>query len=633
MCGIIACISKDTIEILLEGLKQLQNRGYDSAGVATFSHETSALGSIEDGEIEHEISNKQDYSFNVNKFASNDKESAIEKLEENKSNHFNALLGIAHTRWATHGPKTDINSHPHISTYGHFCLVHNGIIENYKEIKEMLIENNFTFKSETDTEVIVNLLEYYFLKLKDVEGSIEKTIENLQGTGGLVILSKEEPNKLFCTRKGSPLLVSKQGNLVIIASEQSAFCNKTNNYIALENQDICILELDNDSDTISMKTKHRYRSLSVTNQNMQLTPYPYDHWTQKEIYEQVDSSLRAISLGGRLLSGNEVRLGGLIEQKEQLMQINHLILLGCGTSYFAGMLGKKYFQDLCDFHTIQLIDGSEFELIDIPKKGKTALILLSQSGETKDLHRCLEMCNDVDVMKIGVVNVVDSLIAREVDCGCYLNAGREVGVASTKSFTSQVILLSMMAVWFAQVKHLNENKRAKIIKDLRKLYLDIENTLENCDYSLPNIIELFKNKKSCFILGKDKGEAIAREAALKIKEISYIHAEGYSSSSLKHGPFALLEKGFPVILIAPDNKYYSKNMNAYEEIKSRYANVIVITDKENKNIEHKIVVSKNKSYADLLTIIPLQLLAYKLSIARDINVDMPRNLAKVVTVE
>lgn len=633
MCGIIACISKDTIEILLEGLKQLQNRGYDSAGVATFSYETSALGSIEDGEIEHEVSNKPNYSFNVNKFASNDKESAIEKLEENKSNHFNALLGIAHTRWATHGPKTDINSHPHISTYGHFCLVHNGIIENYKEIKDMLIENNFTFKSETDTEVIVNLLEYYFLKLKDVEGSIEKTIENLQGTWGLVILCKEEPNKLFCTRKGSPLLVSKQDNLAIIASEQSAFCNKTNNYIALENEDICILQLDNDSDTISMKTKHRYRSLSVTNQNMQLTPYPYDHWTQKEIYEQVDSSLRAISLGGRLLSGNEVRLGGLIEQKEQLMQINHLILLGCGTSYFAGMLGKKYFQDLCDFHTIQLIDGAEFELIDIPKKGKTALILLSQSGETKDLHRCLEMCNDVDVMKIGVVNVVDSLIAREVDCGCYLNAGREVGVASTKSFTSQVILLSMMAVWFAQVKHLNENKRAKIVKDLRKLYLDIENTLENCDYSLPNIIELFKNQKSCFILGKDKGEAIAREAALKIKEISYIHAEGYSSSSLKHGPFALLEKGFPVILIAPDNKYYSKNMNAYEEIKSRYANVIVITDKENKNIEHKIVVSKNKSYADLLTIIPLQLLAYKLSIARNINVDMPRNLAKVVTVE
>lgn len=633
MCGIIACISKDTIEILLEGLKQLQNRGYDSAGVATFSYETSALGSIEDGEIEHEVSNKPNYSFNVNKFASNDKESAIEKLEENKSNHLNALLGIAHTRWATHGPKTDINSHPHISTYGHFCLVHNGIIENYKEIKDMLIQNNFTFKSETDTEVIVNLLEYYFLKLKDVEGSIEKTIENLQGTWGLVILCKEEPNKLFCTRKGSPLLVSKQDNLAIIASEQSAFCNKTNNYIALENQDICILELDNDSDTIYMKTKHRYRSLSVTNQNMQLTPYPYDHWTQKEIYEQVDSSLRAISLGGRLLSGNEVRLGGLIEQKEQLMQINHLILLGCGTSYFAGMLGKKYFQDLCDFHTIQLIDGAEFELIDIPKKGKTALILLSQSGETKDLHRCLEMCNDVDVMKIGVVNVVDSLIAREVDCGCYLNAGREVGVASTKSFTSQVILLSMMAVWFAQVKNLNENKRAKIIKDLRKLYLDVENTLEKCDYSLPNIIDLFKNQKSCFILGKDKGEAIAREAALKIKEISYIHAEGYSSSSLKHGPFALLEKGFPVILIAPDNKYYSKNMNAYEEIKSRYANVIVITDKENENIEHNIIVSKNKSYADLLTIIPLQLLAYKLSIARNINVDMPRNLAKVVTVE
>jgi glucosamine--fructose-6-phosphate aminotransferase (isomerizing) len=278
-----------------------------------------------------------------------------------------------------------------------------------------------------------------------------------------------------------------------------------------------------------------------------------------------------------------------------------------------------------------VIDGAEFELNDIPKKGKTALVLLSQSGETKDLHRCLEMCKDLDLLKIGVVNVVDSLISREVDCGCYLNAGREVGVASTKSFTSQVIILSMMAIWFAQTHDINLQKRKKHIKDLRKLYLDIEKTLSKND--IDKLLTIFDKQNNCFILGKDKGESIAQEAALKIKEISYIHAEGYSSSSLKHGPFALLEKDFPVILIAPENKYFAKNMNAYEEIKSRYAKIILVTNKENLNLPNTILVEKNESYGDLLCVIPLQLLAFKLSIYKGCNADMPRNLAKVVTVE
>ena len=276
-------------------------------------------------------------------------------------------------------------------------------------------------------------------------------------------------------------------------------------------------------------------------------------------------------------------------------------------------------------------DGAEFEINDIPKYGKSAMILLSQSGETKDLHRCLEMLKDTDIIKLGVVNVVDSLIAREVDCGCYLNAGREVGVASTKSFTSQVIILSMLAIWFAQINDINLNKRKKYINDLRNLYLDIEKILKQ--NNIDNILNIFEGKKSCFVLGKGIGESIAKEAALKIKEISYIHAEGYSSSSLKHGPFAVLEKDFPVILIAPKNKYFDKNMNAYEEIKSRHANVLVITDDKDLDIENKICIPKNNMYGDLLSIIPLQLLAFKLSMARKLNADMPRNLAKVVTVE
>jgi len=451
----------------------------------------------------------------------------------------------------------------------------------------------------------------------------------LEGTWGLAILSQYEPNVMYCTRKGSPLLVSVNCNIGLVASEQTAFCNKTNNYIVLENHDICKLELTKEK--VIMTTRNTYDKIEVQNNNLALTPFPFKHWTEKEIYEQVESSLRAISLGGRLLSNNKVKLGGLDEQKEQLLQVENLILLGCGTSYFAGMCGKKYFKDLCVFNSIQVIDGAEFELNDIPRKGKTALVLLSQSGETKDLHRCLEMCKDLDLMKIGVVNVVDSLITREVDCGCYLNAGREVGVASTKSFTSQVIILSMMAIWFAQTHDINLQKRKKHIKDLRKLYLDIEKTLSKND--IDKLLAIFDKQNNCFILGKDKGESIAQEAALKIKEISYIHAEGYSSSSLKHGPFALLEKDFPVILIAPENKYFAKNMNAYEEIKSRYAKIILVTNKENLNLHNTILVEKNETYGDLLCIIPLQLLAFKLSIYKGCNTDMPRNLAKVVTVE
>jgi glucosamine--fructose-6-phosphate aminotransferase (isomerizing) len=307
------------------------------------------------------------------------------------------------------------------------------------------------------------------------------------------------------------------------------------------------------------------------------------------------------------------------------------MLLGCGTSYFAGLCGKKYFKSLCDFNTVQVIDGAEFEMNDIPKQGKTALIFLSQSGETKDLYRCLEMTRDTDIIKIGVINVVDSLLAREADCGCYLNAGREIGVASTKSFTSQVIILSMMAIWFAQVKNINLSKRTVQCLDLRKLHLDIEQTMQNCD--IDPLLPLFKDQNNCFILGKEIGHAIACEAALKIKELSYIHAEGYSSSSLKHGPFALLKKDFPVILIAPMNTYFSKNMNAYEEMKSRHANVIVVTNNTELNLPNTVLTANNDSYNDLLCLIPLQLLAFKLSLSRGYNPDLPRNLAKVVTVE
>ena len=606
MCGIVGFIGNDNAyEKILNGLIQLQNRGYDSAGISVMEDDIKTW-----------------------KYASEDSVSALEKLKEYGSE---SSVGIGHTRWATHGAKTDVNSHPHVSYNNIFSLVHNGIIENYKELKAMLVKRGIQNKSQTDTEVIVNLIAMFYDENKDVFTSIKKTTKLLKGTWGICVLCKNEPNKIYCTRHGSPLLIGIDDSMMMITSEQSGFCNMFNQYIVLNNHDICVLDY-NESNTVELKTNDNYEQHEVNNNQYALTPDPYAHWTLKEINEQVESSQRAISMGGRLLE-NSVILGGLNENKKDVGKIDNLIILGCGTSYHSGMYGAFYFKEMSDFNNIQLFDGAEFTKEDIPKLGNTALILISQSGETKDLHRCIQIANDCDLFTIGIVNVVDSLIAREVNCGCYLNAGREVAVASTKAYTSQVILLNMIALWFAQYKNIHNTKRQTMIKDLRKLYLDIQKAIQISMESIKPILSLFENKSSCFILGKGKGESVAREGALKIKEISYIHAEGYSTSSLKHGPFALLEPGFPVILVAPNDEHYAKSMNAYEEIKSRHAEIVVITDNKDCDLPNTIFIPYNETFRHLLSVIPMQLLAYELSLMNGLNPDMPRNLAKVVTVE
>jgi glutamine---fructose-6-phosphate transaminase (isomerizing) len=608
MCGITGYIgNKDAFKLLLDGLKQLQNRGYDSAGICTISD----MG-----------------DFNLFKYATKKNLSAIEKLESIKyKNNFN---GIGHTRWATHGPKTDENSHPHNCMFNEISLVHNGIIENYQKLKTFLINNKYVFKSQTDTEVIVNLISFEYKKSNNFLDAIKSTIDKLEGTYALCIINKNEPDKLYCVRHGSPLLISKGDDYVYIASEQSGLSYKSNSYICLNNKDICILEKKDDK--ITIKTSNKYTLRKISNLSKVKTPYPYNHWMIKEIYEQKDSCQRAISYGGRLLSDNRVKLGGLESNKENLKNIDNLILLGCGTSYFAGLTSLDYFKNLCNFNTVQLFDGAEFKKNDIPKIGQTALILLSQSGETKDLHRCIKIGKDNDLFLIGVVNVVDSLIARETNCGCYLNAGREMAVASTKSFTSQCILLSMIAIWFAQINDINSNKRLQYINDLRNLEQDVKNILDNGEKYKIVATKLYE-KNSIFILGKGNIEAIAKEASLKIKEVTYIHAEGYSGSSLKHGPFGLLEKGYPVILIDTNENHYNKMNNVYEEVSSRYASVFTITNNNDYDRDNMIRIPNNNTYNNILSIIPLQLISYEISIKKEINPDFPRNLAKVVTVE
>lgn len=616
MCGIIACISNNCSNILYDGLIQLKNRGYDSAGICSI--------------------NKKDNSFIINKYASTGNIDAYSKLQQHLGDHQDSHIGIAHTRWATHGAKTDVNSHPHVSMCGKFAIVHNGIIENYKELKEMLQTNGYVFQSQTDTEVIVQLLSFLYKTNKNVMECIQTMICMLEGTWGLAILCTNYPNTIYCTRHGSPLLVGYDEHYAIVVSEKSGFCNKIQNYFVLNNLDICQITQTELESKIQIHTNYEYIARQLSKTNFALTPDPYPYWTVKEIYEQIDSSLRCISMGGRILHTNQVKLGGLESHVEQLKTIDHLILLGCGTSYYAGQHGLYFFKDLCHFHTVQIFDGAEFTQQDIPKSGTTALLLISQSGETKDLHRCIEIGKQNNLFLIGLVNVVDSLIAREVDCGCYLNAGREMGVASTKAYTSQVILLSMIAVWFAQEKNISSVKRKDYIKDIRQLHIDIQCTLEMNDANLDSLVtNIFTNRNHCFLLGKGKSESVAKEGALKIKEISYIHSEGYSTSSLKHGPFALLDEHFPVIIIAPNDTNYSKAENAYEEIKSRHAPVIFITSKRDQPEERENVlfVPENKTFSDLLCVMPLQLLAYKLSLSRGINPDIPKNLAKVVTVE
>jgi glucosamine--fructose-6-phosphate aminotransferase (isomerizing) len=631
MCGIFGILTtlknQNIYKIIIDGLVQLQNRGYDSSGICILNN------------------NK----FEINKYASTLKESSIDKLLSLNllnSAELNISLGIGHNRWATHGAKNDINAHPHISNDKKFVLVHNGIIENYLELKDFLIKNKYTFYSQTDTEIIVNLISYYYNEEikknnENLENSIlifnaiKNTINNLQGTYGIIILNNLEPNKIYAVRNGSPLLVGISEEYAIITSEQSGFCNMINNYITLNNDDICVIEKIEEK--INIKTTNNYVHRKVTLLNYDLTPYPYKHWTIKEIYDQPNTILNTINHGGRIKNNSEVKLGGLETHINIIKNIQNIILLGCGTSYHAGLYGSYYLKNLCNFNIVQVFDGAEFNVYDIPKIGNTAFILISQSGETKDLHRCIDIAKNNNIFTIGIINVVDSLIAREVNCGIYCNAGREMGVASTKAFTSQVISLSLFAIWCAQINSINEIKRIQIIKDLHNLSNDFEITINSIYDQIKNISSNFSKYKNLFLLGKGPCEYVAKEGSLKIKEISYIHSEGYSASSLKHGPFALLDENFPTIILNCSSAHYAKIHNCYEEVHSRNSPIIFITNEENtiKIKEDTIIINiiKNNSYESLLGIIPLQLLAYYLSINNDINPDIPKNLAKVVTVE
>ena len=618
MCGIIAYLgSRDAFSYIIAGLLLLQNRGYDSAGICTLDAA----------------------KLNVHKYASKPTASGLDLLAIMAEKHAGQTIGIGHTRWATHGAKTDTNAHPHLDSKREFAVVHNGIIENYLEIRARLEAAGVTFESQTDTEVVPKLLEYNLAAAAsgNIEHVIEQTIHELQGTWALCILYTKTPDTLYLCKNGSPLVLSYNEEFMLVASEQLPLSTYFNNYITLHDGDIVTVHKGGDG-RILFHTKTEYREHEIENKVVETTCAPYAHWTLKEIYEQPASILRTLNMGGRLLGDCEVKLGGLDSNRAQLLAIDHMILLGCGTSGHAGHIGVRMLQALHCMTTVTCIDASEFTEDAIPGSGKTGFVLLSQSGETKDVHRCIALIRKADCPILSIVNVVGSLIARESDCGIYLNAGREVGVASTKSFTSQVVALALLATWYSQHRGNYHSQRLQIVKHLRSLSSDVETVLASTYEQIKRIASRLVTTEHMFLLGRGPLQYIADEAALKIKEIAYIHAEGYAGGALKHGPFALIDPATVVIVIAPRDDNFAKMINAAAEIHSRHARILLITnpgiaDYNPALFEEVITVPANPNFQTVLSMIPLQLLAYEIAICKGYNPDFPRNLAKVVTVD
>lgn len=661
MCGICSYIGyNNAFDYCYLGILKLLNRGYDAIGISTIKEDLNATSNTSNEKLlSNNLGESRVFKIVTSKYASIYPESIESKILKYQCDH-NGSIGISHSRWRTTGGNTNQNSHPHSDMYNKFSLVHNGIIENYAELKQILIKNGFTFKSETDSEVVVNLISYYYNITNDQIEAINLTLKDIEGTYALVILCSDTPNKLYCVRNGSPLLIGFDNDLSfgMIVSEKYGFDRKITKYLCVKNNDIIVLKQENNRVTLTSFSNLEYDHNHLDIVNECHTCEPYKHWTLKEINEQTLSCMRAINMSGRILDDYDVILGGLYSKEADLKRCDNIVFLGCGTSYHAGLFATHVFKKICNFNTVQCFDAGEFKLNDIPKIGTTAVIFISQSGETKDLHRCLELCKnksenninstnvqqfsspnleesfvESNIITIGVVNVVDSLIARETDCGVYLNCGKEFGVASTKAFSSQIIVLILIACWFSKRQYVNKNFRKPYLENIRKLQTDIQQTIENNEEICKYIAKFLKSKNTLFILGKETLESIAKEGALKIKELGYIHAEGYSSSALKHGPYTLVINETPVILLTPNDNNFVRNQGTFEELKSREAIVIGVSDTElSDRYDFKLKIPKN-SFFELLSIIPLQLIGYYLALEKGHNPDFLRGLAKTVTTD
>jgi glucosamine--fructose-6-phosphate aminotransferase (isomerizing) len=611
MCGIIGYIgSKDAREIIINGLKRLEYRGYDSAGIALVNGETKIFkcaGRVKD----------------------------LEDLV-NKSN-FNGTIGMGHTRWATHGEPNELNAHPQVSYKGNFIVVHNGIIENYATLKKHLESRGVKFSSQTDTEVLANLIEHLYIEGDlTAEQAITSALNRVVGAYGLVIICTNEPDRLFAAKKGSPLVIGVGEGENFIASDATPIVEFTQRVIYLNDDDLAIIK----KDELILKTL-RNDSIQPEVKEIDLKIGEIDkegfaHFMLKEIFEQP----RAIhdTFRGRILPDNSgVMLGGLHNVIESMSQAERIIIIACGTSWHAGLVGEYIFEEYTRI-PVEVEYASEFRYRNpIIKKGDF-VIAISQSGETADTLAAVKLAREKGAKVIGICNVVGSSIPRETDAGVYTHAGPEIGVASTKAFTTQVLVLAMMAFEIGHIKGvITDTAYKELITELSSIPIKIENALKVNDQAL-ELAKIFQNTHNALYLGRGYLFPVALEGALKLKEISYIHAEGYPAAEMKHGPIALIDENMPVVVVATKDDTYEKISSNIQEIKARKGNVIAIVTEGDE------IISKMADYvlevpqtlpifSGLLAVIPLQLLSYHIAVLRGCNVDQPRNLAKSVTVE
>lgn len=611
MCGIVGYIGKrDAYPILINGLKRLEYRGYDSAGVALTLN----------GHI--------DIQKQVGKIA------ALEELVEGKP--MRGTVGIAHTRWATHGEPNQRNAHPHTDSNGDIVLVHNGIVENYDALRKMLGEKGHVFRTETDTETIAHLIEEIHKTELNFEEAFRAALQELEGTYGLALITSHDPGKLFVARKGSPLVIGIGENEYFVASDASAIIAHTRDVVYLEDGEIAIISLENGHLTKTIMNEVIEKKIErITYDLERIEKAGYSHFMLKEIYEQP----RTVSdcMRGRLLPEEGlIHLGGLTPIKDKVLRAPKIIITACGTSYHAGLIGEYMIEEYCRL-PVEVEYASEFRYRDPIIEDDHLVIAISQSGETADTLAAVREAKRKGATVMGLVNVVGSTIARETPGGTYIHAGPEIGVASTKAFTSQVTALALLTVMIARGKTMSAEMGRRIVQELKALPQKVEEALK-CDEQVQQVVREFKDNTNFLYLGRGYNYPVALEGALKLKEISYIHAEGYPAAEMKHGPIALIDKDMPVVFIATRDSTYEKIISNIEEVRARKGRVIAVVsegDEKLKNmVEFTIPIPTTFNFLQpVLSIIPLQLLAYHMAVLRGCNVDQPRNLAKSVTVE
>jgi glucosamine--fructose-6-phosphate aminotransferase (isomerizing) len=608
MCGIVGYIgAKEAQSILISGLKRLEYRGYDSAGIVTIDKKAKptllrAKGKV--AELDGKVAAHQT----------------------------NDTVGIGHTRWATHGAPSKRNAHPH--HVGDIYLVHNGIIENYQDLKRMLATHDYTFKSDTDSEVLTALIDYLYKDASSLMQAVSGALKMVVGAYGIALLSVKNPEEIIVARKGSPLIVGVADGEVFIASDASALVGYTDQVIYLHDGEIGVctragIQLyDMETQTVEAKVE----KLELDLQSIQKEGF--DHFLLKEVYEQ-PNSLRS-TLSGRInLESNSVKLGGLNMSDDELRAVRNIMIIGCGTAYYAGMMAGYFIEQFNDDVSVRSEIASELRYRSFHVPDNTVALIVSQSGETADTLACLEELKRRGVKCLGVVNAVGSTIAREVDGGVYVHVGAEVSVASTKAFTSQVAAITMFGLMVAQAKGVSSKELNTYINELDMLPGEIESVLERSSKDVQRIAKQYAKYEHALYVGRDTHYPIALEGALKLKEVSYIQAEGYAAGELKHGPIALIDDRFFEVCYLQDNWLYEKTQSNIIEMNARGAHAIVITDTDKRIAAEEVIRVKTK--LELLT--PLvfnvvsQLLAYYIAVARGNDVDQPRNLAKSVTVE